>query len=566
MQYIRASQQVSQLQSLDQVGVPDHRAILNSNLREGLVNLVNTLNTLVQRLLGTENGDVSLHDLLHVGSDLVGGQWSVGSADLVEKGDGLSTSISADLLVWHARLEVVADGMGDGTTEHNEIEEGVGTETVGSVDGNASGFTAGEETWNDLVLALLVNSKNLTGVLGWDTTHVVVHSWENWNWLLGDIDTGENGGSLRDTWETLVENISWEMAELEVEVILVWSDTTALADLHGHRAGDDVTGSEILSGWSITLHESLALRVEEIPTLTTSTLSDQASGTVDTSWVELNELQILVRETSTSDHSHSVTGTGVGGSAREVGSSVTSGGKNSVVCAESVESSILLVVGKDTLALAILHNQIESEVLNEVVGVVAEGLSVKSVKKGVSGSVGGGAASVSLSTLSEILRLSTESTLIDLSVLGSREWASVILQLNDGSWCLSRHVVNSILVSKPIRTLHGVVHVPSPVILVHVAKSGVDSSLCGYGVGSSWEELGNTSSVESSLGKTESCAKTSSTGTDDDGIILVVLYSFSTILIVAREGGTYDDWVFVGEERRCLLGAERSVCDDARCL
>lgn len=259
------------------------------------------------------------------------------------------------------------------------------------------------------------------------------------------------------------------MAELEVDVVLVWANTTTLADLHGHGTGNNVTGCKILCSWCVSLHKSLALGVKEVTTLTTSTLSDQAAGTVDTSWVELDELQILVRETSTSNHSHSVTSASVCRGAREVGTSVTSSGQNRVVCAESVKSSILLVVGKNTLALAVLHDQVKGEVLNEIVCVVAERLSVKSVKKSVSGSVSGSAASVCLATLSEVLRLTTERTLVDLSVLGSREWATVVLQLNDGRRRLSRHVMDGILVSQPIRTLNCVVHVPSPVILVHVA-------------------------------------------------------------------------------------------------
>lgn len=181
----------------------------------------------------------------------------------------------------------------------------------------------------------------------------------------------------------------------------------------------------------------------------------------------------------------------------------------------------------------------------------------------MSGSVGGGATSVGLSSLSELSRLSTESALVNLSILGSGEWAAVVLELNDGSWRLAGHVVNSILISKPIRSLDGVVHVPSPIILVHVSESSIDSSLCGDGVRSSWEELGNTSSVESSLGKTESCAETSTSSSDDDSIVLVVLYAINMRTIAARNGGTYNDRVFVGEERRGLFGAERGVCDDA---
>ena len=79
---------------------------------------------------------------------------------------------------------------------------------------------------------------------------------------------------------------------------------------------------------------------------------------------------------------------------------------------ESVESAVLLVVGQDTAALAILHDQVNGEVLDEVVGVVPEGLAVEGVEEGVAGTVGGGAATVGLATLAVLLGLTTESTLV----------------------------------------------------------------------------------------------------------------------------------------------------------
>jgi hypothetical protein len=178
---LRAGQQVPKLQGLDQVGVPDHAAVLNTDLWECLVNLVDSLNTLIQRLLSTENGDISLHNLLHRSSDIVGAPWSVRSTDLVQESNRVGTSISADLLVGHAGLEVVTDSVGNGTTEDDKIQKGVGSETVGTVDGHTGGFTTGEKTGNNLVLASLVDGKNLTSVLGWDTTHIVVDGRENWD-------------------------------------------------------------------------------------------------------------------------------------------------------------------------------------------------------------------------------------------------------------------------------------------------------------------------------------------------------------------------------------------------
>ena len=57
---------------------------------------------------------------------------------------------------------------------------------------------------------------------------------KNGNGLLGDINARENGGSLRDTWETLVKNFCRQMTELEVDVILLGTDTTTLTDFNGH--------------------------------------------------------------------------------------------------------------------------------------------------------------------------------------------------------------------------------------------------------------------------------------------------------------------------------------------
>ena len=71
-----------------------------------------------------------------------------------------------------------------------------------------------------------------------------------------------------------------------------------------------------------------------------------------------------------------------------------------------------MVVGKNTLAFAILHKQIEREVLNEIVCVVSERLAIECVQKSVSGSVSRSTATVGLSTFAEILRLTSESTLI----------------------------------------------------------------------------------------------------------------------------------------------------------
>ena len=109
------------------------------------------------------------------------------------------------------------------------------------------------------------------------------------------------------------------------------------------------------------------------------------------------------------------------------------------------------------------------------------------------------------------------------AILGSREGAAVVLELDDGGRGLTGHVVNSILVTEPIRALDGIVHVPPPVVLVHVAQRGIDATLGGDGMTSGREELGNAGRVEAGLGETKGSSETRAAGADDEGIVMVVL-------------------------------------------
>lgn len=159
------------------------------------------------------------------------------------------------------------------------------------------------------------------------------------------------------------------------------------------------------------------------------TFGNQASSTVDTSGVELHEFQILQRKTSTGDHGVTVTRASVCRRAREVGSSVSTSGEDSLVRTEAVEGSVLHVEGNDTNTLAVLHDQVQREVFDEILRVMSQRLSIESVENGVAGTISSGSATVSLATLAELEGLSTESTLVDLAFLRSGERDTIVLEL-----------------------------------------------------------------------------------------------------------------------------------------
>ena len=88
----------------------------------------------------------------------------------------------------------------------------------------------------------------------------------------------------------------------------------------------------------------------------------------------------------------------------------------------------------------------------------------------MAGTVGGGAGALGLA-LAVIDGHAAERALVDLAVFGAGE-RTPMLQFETASGTLRHHVLDGILIAEPVRSLDGVVHVPAPVVLVHVAERG----------------------------------------------------------------------------------------------
>src|SRR3954453_24163619 len=96
-------------------------------------------------------------------------------------------------------------------------------------------------------------------------------------------------------------------------------------------------------------------------------------------------------------------------------------------------------------------------------------LAVHGVQHGVTGAVGGGAGALGLA-LAVINGHAAEWPLIDAAIVGARERHTPVLEFIDRRRRLAHHVLDRILIAEPVRPLDGVVHVPAPVVLVHVAE------------------------------------------------------------------------------------------------
>lgn len=96
-----------------------------------------------------------------------------------------------------------------------------------------------------------------------------------------------------------------------------------------------------------------------------------------------------------------------------------------------------------------------------------------------------------------------------------------------------------------------------------LSKSSIDTTLSSDSVASGREKLGNTRSVETSFCQTESRTQTGTTGTNDDGIVLVVLRTVRTLISLHKLSkplvSAYNHGIFVGDISIGLLSAQRVV-------
>ena len=327
-----------------------------------------------------------------------------------------------------------------------------------------------------------------------------MNGWQDWNGLLGGINTGEDVCSFENTGEALMNLLRRQVVQVKVDVIILGANTASFEDFHSHGAGDDVSGCKILCVGGIPLHESLTLAIPEDSTFSTAALSHEAASAIDAGRMELYELGILNWESSSSDHTTTVTCACVRACAREVGAAVATCGHDRVSSLHPVDCAIGHVVGHDATAFAIFHEEIHRKVLHKEDAVVAKGTTEERVQHRVSGTVSDGTAAVGLATLAEVRGLTSEGSLVNLTFAGSAEGHAVRLELTHSNRSFSGHVLDGVLVTEPIGTFDGVIEVESPIVFVHVTERGVDSSLGGNSVRSGWEELGNAGGLEASLG------------------------------------------------------------------
>lgn len=125
--------QVLQFHCLNQVGVPDLASVAESNVGQLERVLVESLAANFEVILSAEHSGILLHGLLHFGANL--GRWlsSLRVSQLVKLGQRLLTGISRQIGLGLAWLYFLGNGLSGASAKHNQIEQRVRAQPVGSV-------------------------------------------------------------------------------------------------------------------------------------------------------------------------------------------------------------------------------------------------------------------------------------------------------------------------------------------------------------------------------------------------------------------------------------------------
>src|SRR6516225_2884412 len=165
----------------------------------------------------------------------------------------------------------------------------------------------------------------------------------------------------------------------------------------------------------------------------------------------------------------------MGGGAGEIGPAIAAGGEHYEMRTKAMQGAVFEVPCHDPAACSFLvHDQVERKILDEELRIIAQALLIERVDKRMTGPIGGGASAMRRITLAVISHMAAEWPLPDPAALGAGKGHAEMLELDDCGYRAATHVFDRVLITEPVRTFDGVVHVPAPVVRPDIAERSAD--------------------------------------------------------------------------------------------
>ena len=210
------------------------------------------------------------------------------------------------------------------TPEHVDVEKRVRAKTVRAVNGHARTFACRVEPLH----LVGVVAQHLTVDSGGNATHCVVSGGIHGHGLGVRLHAKIGPCELGDVRQLSVDVFTLKVSEVEEHVVLVGATASSLAHLIRHRARHHVARCEVLDGRCVHLHEAVAVGVTQHATLAAGGLGQEDAKACEACRVELEELHVLERQSSTQGDCHAVTGERVSVRRRLEDLACAAGGEN----------------------------------------------------------------------------------------------------------------------------------------------------------------------------------------------------------------------------------------------
>ena len=329
----------------------------------------------------------------------------------------------------------------------------------------------------------------------------------------------EGAGEFKDTRQTGFKNFFPQMVKFQ---FCVWPPRTitaaAFTDFDHDGTRHHVTARQVFGVRRITLHKAFAMFVQQITAFTTATFGDQYARTGNTGRVELPHFHILYRYACTDSHADTVASVNVG----------VSGGLINTPCPASRQhcrasfkvnhfTSFDAQCGTTDHCAILVFHQIQRIPLGENGGVVFQVLLIKGVQQCVTGTVGSRRSTCRL-LAAEVFRLTAKRTLIDTTIIKTRERQAHMFQFQNRFRPGFTHIFNRVLVTDIVRPFYGVVHMPFPVIFMGITQRNGNTTLRRNGMGTGREDFREQRTGLATLGNLQRRAHTCAASTNHNCI------------------------------------------------